>query len=134
MHGARQAVLTQGVAQHAERPGVSGGPPADLLAALNGLDADRERAVGHRTRRVVMSSLKVQQEQKSMGSRARAFALAGTVLVILLITPLVWEAADSLFAGEHWNDPGNQIGLWACIIGPALLGAALMAAWWKKSS
>ncbi len=130
MHGARQAAVAQGLAQPAE----GAGPSAELVAALNGLDADRERAVGHRTRRVVMSSIKVQQEQKRMGSRARAFALAGTVLVVLLITPLVWEAADSLFAGEHWGDPGNQIGLWACIVCPALLGAALMAAWWKKGS
>jgi hypothetical protein len=61
-------------------------------------------------------------------------ALAIAVVVLLLIAPLIWEATDSLFAGEHLADPGSQLSLWACIVCPTLLGAALIAGWWKNRS
>jgi hypothetical protein len=107
---------------------------ADLLSALTGRDANRARAVAHRTRKVVMSSHGVLQEQKHDKSRARSVALAVTLLVLLLIAPLLWEATDSLIAGEHLGDPGSQLSLWACIVCPTLLGAALVAGWWRKRS
>jgi hypothetical protein len=107
---------------------------ADLIAGINGLDANRERAVAYRTRRVVMSSAGVLKERKKIGSRARAFALAGTILVLLLIAPLAWEATDSLIAGEHLTDPGSQLSLWACIVCPTLLAAVLVAGWWRHRS
>ena len=105
-----------------------------LLAALTGRDANRDRVVAQRTRRVVMSSHGVLQEQKQDKSRARAVALAVTILILLLIAPLLWEATDSLIAGEHLGDPGSQLSLWACIVCPTLLGAALVAGWWRKRS
>jgi hypothetical protein len=107
---------------------------SDLISALTGLDANRDRAVAQRTRRVVLSSHGVLQEQKQDKSRARAVALAVTLLVLLLIAPLVWEATDSLIAGEHLGDPGSQLSLWACIVCPTLLGAALVAGWWRNRS
>jgi hypothetical protein len=107
---------------------------AELLSALTGRDANRERAVAHRTRRVVLSSHGVMQEQKQDRSRVRGVALAVTLLVLLLIAPLVWEATDSLIAGEHLGDPGSQLSLWACIVCPTLLGAAVVAGWWRKRS
>lgn len=106
----------------------------DIFAALTGREANRERVVAHRARRVVQSSLGVMQEQKQDGSRVRAVALAITLLVLLLIAPLLWEATDSLIAGEHLGDPGNQWSLWACIVCPTLLGAALVAGWWRNRS
>ena len=102
---------------------------ADLLSALSGLEANRERAVGHRTRRVVMSSFGVLKEQKREGSRAQAVAMAVTVVVLLVIAPLLWEATDSLISGEHLADPGSQLSLWACIVCPTLLAAAVVAGW-----
>jgi len=121
--------------------GASGNPPTprpetspDLLAALTGRDADRERAVAHRTRRVVLSSHGVLQEQKQDKSRARSVALAVTVVVLILIAPLLWEVTDSLVAGEHLGDPRTQWSLWACIICPMLLGAALIVGWWRNRS
>jgi hypothetical protein len=104
----------------------------DMLRALTGMDASRDRAVAHRTRRVVQSSLGVIKERKQTTSRARAVALAVTLIVLLLIAPLLWEATDSLIAGEHLGDPGNQLSLWACIVAPTLLAAALVAGWWRK--
>jgi hypothetical protein len=117
-----------------EGPGEVRGPAADLLSALTGLDANRERSVAFRTRRVVMSSHGVIQERKQDKSRARGVALAVTIVVLLLIAPLLWEATDSLVAGEHLGDPRTQWSLWACIICPMLLGAALVAGWWKNRS
>jgi hypothetical protein len=107
---------------------------AELLSALTGRDANRERAVAHRTRRVVLSSHGVLQEAKQDRSRVRGVALAVTLLVLLLIAPLLWEATDSLIAGEHFGDAGSQLSLWACIVCPTLLGATLVAGWWRKRS
>jgi hypothetical protein len=105
---------------------------ASLLAALSGRDANRDRAVAFRTRRVVMGSLGVLKEHRQDKSRARAVALAVTLILLLLIAPLLWEATDSLIAGEHLGDAGNQWSLWACLVCPTLLGAALVAGWWRK--
>ena len=107
---------------------------ASLLEALAGRDANRDRLVANRTRRVVSGSLGVLQEHKQNKSRARAVALAVTLVVLLLIAPLLWEATDSLIAGEHLGDAGNQWSLWACIVCPTLLGAALVAGWWRRRS
>ena len=107
---------------------------SELLSALAGQDANRERSVAYRTRRVVLSSHGVLQEQKQDKTRARSVAIAVTLVVLLLIAPLLWEATDSLIAGEHLGDPRTQWSLWACIICPMLLGAALVAGWWKRRS
>jgi hypothetical protein len=107
---------------------------AELLSALTGREANRERVVAHQTRRVVLSSLGVLKEQKETGSRARARALAVTVVLLLLIGPLLWEAIDSLIAGEHLADPGSQLSLFAVIVCPTLLAAALVAGWWRHRS
>ena len=107
---------------------------ADLLAALTGKDANRDRAVAQRTRRVVLSSHGVLQEQKQNRTRIRGMALGVAVMFLLLIAPLVWEATDSLIAGEHLGDPGSQLSIWACIVCSTLLGAALIAGWWRRRS
>lgn len=130
MAGTRQIRGSHGNPQPVDGSGQS----ADLLSALSGLDGDRERRVSFRTRRVVLGSLGVLKEQQQSGSRRRGVALAIAVVVLLLIAPLIWEATDSLFAGEHLADPGSQLSLWACIMCPTLLGAALIAGWWKNRS
>jgi hypothetical protein len=109
-------------------------PSADLLTALTGKDASRDQAVAYRTRRVVLSSLGVMKDQKQSRSRTRGVALAISVVVFALIAPLIWEATDSLIAGEHLADPGSQLSLWACFLCPTLLGAALVAGWWRHRS
>jgi len=110
----------------------SGNDARELLSALAGKEADRDRMVTQRTRRVVLGSLGVIKEQRENKSRARGRALAFTILVLLLIAPLLWEATDSLIAGEHFGDPGNQWSLWAVIACPTLLGAVMVAGWWRK--
>ncbi len=117
----------------------SSGPGKDpvdgeLLAALAGGQAGRDRAVAHRTRRVVMASMGVMQDQAAGRRRIRALALAALVVVVLMVSPLVWWAVDNLFAGEHLGDLTCQFGLWVCILCPALVAAALVAGWWKHRS
>jgi hypothetical protein len=107
---------------------------SDLLSALTGREANRERAVAHRTRRVVLGSLGVMREQKQDRSRTRGLALAGALVILLLIAPLLWELTDSLIAGEHLGDPGSQLSMWACVVCPTLLAAALVAGWWRHRS
>jgi len=110
----------------------SGKDAGELVNALAGKDADRDRMVAQRTRRVVLSSLGVIKEQKEEKSRARSVALAFIILLLLLVGPLLWEATDSLIAGEHFGDPGNLWSLWAVIACPTLLGAVMVAGWWRK--
>jgi hypothetical protein len=104
----------------------------DLLSALAGNQANRECAVAHQTRRVVMTSLGVIKEQKAGRKRVRAVALASMLLVVLAVGPLVGWAIDNLIAEEHLGDVTSQCVLWVCIVCPALVGAALVAGWARK--
>ena len=87
-----------------------------------------------RTRRVVMASLGVMQEQKAGRKRSRAVALAAILLVILALGPFFWRVADDLIGGEHISDIATQFSLWVCILCPALLAAALVAGWSRDKS
>jgi hypothetical protein len=107
---------------------------SDLLSALAGHQAGRERAVAHNTSRVVMASLGVMREQKAGRKRGRALALAAILLVVLALGPFVWRVADDLIDGEFFGDLATQFSLWVCILCPALLAAALVAGWARKRS
>ena len=113
-------------------PGTRADADRDLLAALAGGQAGRERAVAHRTRRVVLASLGVIQDQKAGRKRSRSLALAFILLVILAMGPFIWRVADDIVGGEHWEDLTTQLGLWVCILFPALLAAALVAGWLRR--
>lgn len=115
------------------QPGAETGPCHDLLAALAGCHADRERDVAHRTRRVVNASLGIMREQKAGRKRTRSLALAATLVVLLLLGPLVWWAVDDLIAGGRLSDPSSQFALWVCILCPALAAAALVAGWMRRN-
>ena len=99
------------------------------VAALAGQQADRDRAVAHSTRRVVMASLGVMKEQKAGRRRVRAIAIASILVFLLVFGPLIWWAADNLISGEHLGDLASELSLWACILCPALLAAAVVAGW-----
>ncbi len=105
----------------------------DLLSALSGTQAGRERAVAHKTRRVVLASLGVMQDQKAGRKRALALALAAILLVGLALGPFFWRVADELIGGELFGDTATQLSLWVGILlCPALLAAALVAGWSRK--
>ncbi len=104
----------------------------DLLSALAGNQASRDRAVAHKTRRVVMASLGVMKDQKAGRKKSRAVAVASILLMGLALGPFFWHVADDLIGGEHISDIATQTSLWVCIACPALLAAALIAGWRRK--
>lgn len=101
----------------------------DLLSALTGKQAGRDRAVAESTRRVVMASLGVIQDQQAGRRRTRSLALAALLLALLAFGPLAWRVADDLIGGEHISDIATQTSLWACILCPVILAAFLFAGW-----
>jgi hypothetical protein len=104
-------------------------PVASISANMS---AERDRQVAQKTRRVVLASAGVLNDQKEGRKRVRSVALAATLLVLLVVGPLVWWAAETLIAGEHMGDLTSEFSLWVCILCPALLAAALMAGWLRK--
>ncbi len=101
----------------------------ELLAALAGKQAGRDRFVAEKTRRVVMASFGVMQDQKAGRRRTRSVVLASLLLALLAFGPLAWRVTDDLIGGEHISDIATQTSLWACILIPALLAAFVVAGW-----
>jgi hypothetical protein len=101
----------------------------DVLSALAGKQAGRERVVAENTRRVVLASAGVMKDQRADRKRSTSLALAGILLVLLALGPFVWRVADDIIGGEHWSDIATQTSLWVCVACPALLAAALVAGW-----
>ena len=106
----------------------------NLLNALAGKAAAQDCAAAYRTRRVVLASLGVMQEQKASRKRHRAVAMAALLLMVMALGPFAWHLVDEIFEGEHISDIAAQISLGACILCPAILAAALMAGWMRKRS
>jgi hypothetical protein len=104
-------------------------PNPDLISALAGKQAGRDRVVAEKTRRVVMASFGVMQDQKAGRRRTRSVVLASLLLALLAFGPLAWRVADDLIGGEHISDIATQTSLWACILIPAVLAAFLVAGW-----
>lgn len=115
-------------------PGALSGADPQLLSALAGKEAGRERDVAFRARRVVAASLGVMRDQKEGRKRGRALALAAILMVILALGPLVWRLVDELLAGESLTDMAIQVTLLACLLWVAILAAALVAGWMRKGS
>ena len=113
---------------------MAGSTDREVRAALAGERADRDREVAQKTRRVVQASLGVIKEQKAGRRRVRAIAIASILIFLLVFGPLIWWAADNLIAGEHLGDLTSQFSLWACILCPALLAAAVVAGWLRHRS
>jgi hypothetical protein len=126
--------LDAGLTAVQARADVENGVRTDLVSALAGNQAGRERTVAQNTSRVVMASLGLMREQKAGRKRGRALALASILLVVLALGPFFWRVADDLIDGELFCDLATRFSLWVCILCPALLAAALVAGWSRRKS
>lgn len=96
------------------------------------LNADRDRQVSQKTRRVVLASLGVMKSQEERRHRSRALAIAAILVIPLILGPLVWFCADHFNSGGTWGDLTSDLTVWACFLCSALLGAAFLAVWLRK--
>ena len=120
------------VENSASRPAKGKQGDRELVSALSGAQAGRDRDVAQKTRRVVLASLGVMQGQQAGRKRSRALALASIVLVVVALGPFVWHVADNLVGGELLGDIPTQTSLMVCFFCTALLAAALVAGWRRK--
>jgi hypothetical protein len=121
--------VTTELAGQAAGDSVRSAAKRDLLDALAGRQAGRDRAVAETTRRVVMASAGVMKDQRADRERSRSLALASILLMLLALGPFVWRVADDVIGGEHWSDMATQTSLWVCLFCPAIVAAALVAGW-----
>jgi hypothetical protein len=105
-----------------------------ITEALAGYSGDRDRATADRTRRVVMASAGVMQEQRAGRKKIRAMALAATLVIFFVVAPPIWWVADTLIEEEHMTSVVSELAVWGFFSITALLGSALLAGWLRRKS
>jgi hypothetical protein len=101
----------------------------DVLAALAGKAAERQREVAQTARRVVLTSLGVLKEQQAGRNRSRSMALAAVLVFALLISPAIWWLVDTLVDVDRLPRQIGETVIWGFFLLTALLAAALVAGW-----
>lgn len=107
---------------------------SELIESLAGACADLDRAAAHRTKRVVITSAGVMQDQRAGRKRTRAMVLAATLVVFFVVGPPVWWVAETLIEEEHVTSLLSEVAVWGFFSVAALLGSALLAGWLRRKS
>lgn len=107
---------------------------SDLIEAVSGLQGDRDRATADKTRRVVMASAGVMQDQHAGRKKIRAWAIAATLVVFFIVAPPIWWLAETLIEEQHLTSTFGEFAIWGFFSITALLGAALLAGWLRRRS
>jgi hypothetical protein len=106
----------------------------DLIDAVAGIRGERDRATADKTRRVVMASAGVMQEQRAGRKKIRAWALAAILVVFFVVAPPVWWIAETLIEEEHLTSTVSELAVWGFFSVTALLAVALLAGWLRRRS
>lgn len=106
----------------------------DLIEAVAGLQGDRDRAHADKTRRVVMASAGVMEDQRAGRKKVRAWAIAATLVVFFIVGPPIWWLAETLIEEQHFTGTFGEIAIWGFFFITALLGSALLAGWLRRRS
>lgn len=109
-------------------------PQSDLIEAVSGVQGDRDRSAAARTRRVVMASAGVMQDQQAGRKRIRAWAIAATLVVFFIVAPPIWWVVENLIEEQHLTSTFGEIAIWGFFSITALLGSALLAGWLRRKS
>lgn len=112
--------------------GADTGSRDEVLAALAGTAADAQRNVADKTRRVVLASLGVMQEQKAGRNRSRAVALAAVLVILLVVGPALSWLVDLLADEDRIPRLTAEVGIWGFFLCTALLAAVLVAGWARQ--
>jgi hypothetical protein len=103
---------------------------ASVTESLAGLNANADRTVVQRTRRVVLESVNEHRQQRTSRRRATGLAILVLALFFVLLSPAIWSGVDDLLGGEHVFDmPGMVMGL-ILMLFCAVLGALVVG--WKN--
>ena len=108
--------------------------PGDLIKSVAGFQGNRARACADKTRRVVMTSAGVMQEQRAGRRKVRAMALAATLVIFFVVAPPVWWIAETLIEEQHLTGILSELAVWGFFSVTALLGSALLAGWLRRKS
>jgi hypothetical protein len=106
----------------------------DLIDSVSGFQADRDRTIADKTRRVVIASAGLMQEQCAGRKKMRAMAVAATLVIFFVVAPPIWWLAETLIEEQHFTSAFSEVAIWGFFSITALLGSALLAGWLRRKS
>lgn len=109
----------------------TGGAPVDsqIQRSRAIADADRDRAVAHKTRRVVLASLGILNDLKAGHKRNRAVAVAAILVLFSVMALPLWFLFYSMFADDNTAGVAWEIAVSGFFLCCGLVGSALLVGW-----